>query len=235
MKPTKEQLFYFDLEWVPISASYMDMQFDYPDLATAFKNRVRVWNEQAEMQNHKQGDEDYWWEHKIHQLAEFNKIIVCSYGYWNKGEKVIRSIYGEDEKKLLTGVADLFTKVYNAKNYYLSGYAIKRFDIPWLHKRMIINNIKPPGNIQLYGKKPWDVEVFDLPEVWGNGAMGESYTAFEVVSSALGLGSSKTDISGYEVRDVYYNEQNGLERIKTYCEKDVEVTMNLAEELINYL
>jgi hypothetical protein len=107
--------------------------------------------------------------------------------------------------------------------------------MPWLAKRMMINDIKPPSNIMLYGKKPWDVEVFDLPEVWGSGSMSESFTAFEIVSTALGLGSSKDDISGYEVRSVYYDEPNGIERIKTYCEKDVDVTMDLAEKLIEFI
>jgi len=100
---------------------------------------------------------------------------------------------------------------------------------------MMINGIKPPSNTALYGKKPWDVEVYDLPEVWGAGSNGESFTPFELASTALGLGSSKSDISGAEVKTVYYNENKGIERIKTYCEADVIHTMTLAERMIELL
>jgi len=108
MKPTKEQLFYFDLEWVPLAPDYFTLKMDYPELAMVFEHRLEKWNKEAENTNNKTGDEDFWWESKAQKYPEFNKIICMSYGYWNKGEKVVKSIYGHDEKKLLEGAKVLY-------------------------------------------------------------------------------------------------------------------------------
>lgn len=101
---------------------------------------------------------------------------------------------------------------------------------------MAANSLTPPKNISVYGQKPWDVNVFDLPEVWGQGCKGEEYTPFEWACVAMGVESPKNDISGADVERVYYEEgPDGLERIKDYCEKDVVATAKLADKLIEVL
>ena len=166
-------------------------------------------------------------------------MVCVSYGYYKKKESKfdaaqfeVQSVYGDDEKKILTTVQQVFDKV-NTAGMYLCGYMIKRFDMPWLAKRMMINGIKPPPNLAVYGKKPWEVEVFDLPEVWGQGNMQESYTPFELSSVAMGMESPKNDLSGDKVKEAYYKGEIG--RIKDYCEGDVRGTATLAEKLINLL
>lgn len=234
MKPTKEKLFYFDCEWVPISNSFMDLKMDHYDLAEVFEHQVEKWTHNNKRDGKPVFDGlDEWWEEKAHFHPEFCKIICVSYGYFKKsGEFEIQSVYGDDEKKLLSGMQLVLDKV-NIAGMFLSGYMIKRFDMPWLSKRMMINGIKPPSNICVYDKKPWEVDVFDLPEVWGQGNMQESYTPFELTCTALGIKSSKDDLSGKEVKEAYYNGE--LERIKTYCEKDVQKSMELASKLIELL
>lgn len=233
MRPTKEKLFYFDCEWVPISDSFMDLKMDFPALADVFEHQVEKWTHNN-LRDGKPVFEglDEWWEEKAHFHPEFCKIVCVSYGYFNKGEFVIKSVYGEDEKKLLTPIADVFEKVEGA-GYYLCGYMIKRFDMPWLAKRMMINGIKPPKNLSVYGKKPWEIDVFDLPEVWGQGNMQESYTPFELACTAMGIQSSKDDLSGSQVKEAYYKGE--IDRIKDYCEKDVLKSQELASTLINLL
>jgi uncharacterized protein YprB with RNaseH-like and TPR domain len=46
------------------------------------------------------------------------------------------------------------------------------------------------------------------------------YTSLKLMAQALGIPSPKEDIDGSMVRDVYY-EENDLERIIHYCERDV--------------
>jgi len=78
--------------------------------------------------------------------------------------------------------------------------------------------------------------MFDLTQVWGQGCSQESYTPFEWMCASLGIESSKDDIGGADVKRVYYSEgEKGLERIKTYCEKDVRKTVELAEKLIELM
>jgi hypothetical protein len=48
----------------------------------------------------------------------------------------------------------------------------------------------------------------------------KNYISLKLLAFCLGIPSPKDDISGKDVGNVYWNEQ-GLERIKTYCQKDV--------------
>ncbi len=234
MKPKKEQLLYCDCEWVPVSETIGLLEIEYPQLFDAFLSLLGKWSKKP---NAPDWDVDKWWEEKAHTYPEFCKIICVSYGYFNKGEFVTQSCYGEDENKLLEAFNGVLAKAmsFNVKtlNYTLCGYSIKRFDMPWLAKRMMVNGISPHKSISVYGKKPWEVEVFDLPEVWGQGTMGESFTPFELCCVALGIESSKDDISGSEVKEAYYRGE--IERIKTYCEKDVIKSMEVATKLIELM
>jgi len=234
MNPTKEKLFYFDCEWVPIAQDFFSLKMDHPELAEVFEHRVEKWEHQRKVDGlSKFGDLDAWWDEKAHFHPEFCKMICVSYGYYKKGgEFEIQSVYGEDENKILTTIQQVFDKV-NVAGMLLCGYMIKRFDMPWLAKRMMINGLKPPPNLSVYGKKPWEVEVFDLPEVWGQGNMQESYTPFELASVAMGMESPKNDLSGDKVKEAYYKGE--IERIKDYCEGDVRGTATLAEKLIDLL
>ena len=46
------------------------------------------------------------------------------------------------------------------------------------------------------------------------------YTSLNLLTQIFGIPTPKDDIDGSQVADVYYKEKN-LERIVTYCEKDV--------------
>lgn len=46
------------------------------------------------------------------------------------------------------------------------------------------------------------------------------YTSLKLLAEVLGIPSPKDDIDGSEVARVYYVEKN-IDRIVTYCEKDV--------------
>jgi predicted PolB exonuclease-like 3'-5' exonuclease len=232
MRPTKESLFYFDCEWVPVTDAYFNLRMDHPLIADAFDHQMDKWKEK-ELEDGKKiegKDADYWWDKKAHFYPEFCKIVCVSYGYYKKGgETEIKSVYGDDEKKLLSTVADLFGKV-DKSSLYLCGAAIQRYDMPWLSKRMMSNNIVPPSNLNVYGKKPWDIEIYDIMQVWGQGNLQESYTPMELIAASLNIVSSKNDLSGSKVSEAYFNGE--LDRIKTYCEEDVKCTINIAEKLI---
>lgn len=238
MRPTKEKLFYFDCEWVPIDKNLAEFESNHPLLYKAFLHQYdkKIGDIIPERKNLETKPENMtlqeFWDTKAHFYPEFCKIICVSYGYFHKGEIIIKSLYGDDEKKLMNSAAPLFNKV-EEQGLILCGYAIKRFDMPWLSKRMMSNGITPPRSLCMYGKKPWEVEVFDLPEVWGQGNMQESYTPFELTCASVGLESSKGDLDGSKVAGAYFDGQ--LERIKDYCEMDVKVSIELATLLINLL
>lgn len=163
-------------------------------------------------------------------LAEFGKIICISTGYFyeNTNKEIclkIKSIYNHDEKNLLNDFLKLTNAFYKAKRFQFAGHNIKEFDIPYICRRLLINNIELPHYLQLHGAKPWDIEMVDTLQWWKFGDY-KNYISLNLLASVLNIPTSKTDMDGSKVRDVYYEEQN-LERIKIYCEKDVMVVANI--------
>jgi hypothetical protein len=83
---------------------------------------------------------------------------------------------------------------------------------------MIIHNITLPPKLNLFGKKPWEVPHLDTLELWKFGDY-KHYTSLKLLTSVLEIPSPKDDIDGSEIFRVYY-EENDVERIVTYCQKD---------------
>ncbi len=163
-------------------------------------------------------------------LAEFGKIICISTGYFyeNINKQIclkIKSIYNDDEKILLTEFLKITDAFYKVSRFQFAGHNIREFDIPYICRRLLINNIELPYYLQLHGAKPWEIEMVDTLQWWKFGDY-KNYISLNLLANVLNIPTSKTDIDGSKVRDVYYNEKD-LERIKTYCEKDVMVVANI--------
>jgi hypothetical protein len=92
---------------------------------------------------------------------------------------------------------------------------------------MIINSINIPFKLNLFGKKPWEVPHLDTLELWKFGDY-KTYTSLKLMAHVLGIASPKDDIDGSQVRNVFY-EENDIDRIVTYCEKD---TITVAQILL---
>ena len=84
---------------------------------------------------------------------------------------------------------------------------------------MLIHQISLPQSLQLFNKKPWEVPHLDTLHLWRFGDY-KHYTSLKLMAHVLGIPSPKDDIDGSQVASVFYEEKN-LERIITYCEKDV--------------
>ena len=83
---------------------------------------------------------------------------------------------------------------------------------------MIIHGIELPHKLNLFGKKPWEVPHLDTLELWKFGDY-KTFTSLKLLTHVLGIPSPKDDIDGSQVYEVYY-EENDIDRIITYCEKD---------------
>jgi uncharacterized protein YprB with RNaseH-like and TPR domain len=154
--------------------------------------------------------------------AEFGKIVCISVGYFQvKGDIRnfrVTSFFGE-EKQLLKDFNNLLNNHFSGPHYVLCGHNIKEFDIPFIARRMIINGVSLSGKLNLFGKKPWEIPHLDTMELWKFGDF-KHFTSLKLLSKMLGIPSSKDDIDGSQVGDVYYKEKD-IDRIVTYCEKDV--------------
>jgi len=164
-------------------------------------------------------------------LAEFGKVICISTGYFindKDNELVLRvkSIYGDDEKLLLESFKDLIDKMYkHNKHFEFAGHNVREFDIPYLCRRMLINELQLPAPLQIHGAKPWEVKMVDTLQWWKFGDY-KNYVSLNLLANVLNVPTSKTDMDGSMVQHVYYKENN-LPRIVEYCQRDVVVVANV--------
>jgi len=164
-------------------------------------------------------------------LAEFGKIICISTGYFYENEDKetclrIKSIYGDNETELLKSFIGLCEKYMASRGeMQFAGHNIREFDIPYICRRMLINGMGLPGFLQLNDKKPWEVKMMDTMQWWKFGDY-KNYVSLHLLATVLGIPTSKTDMDGNMVQDVYYKENN-LPRIVEYCQRDVVVTANI--------
>lgn len=161
--------------------------------------------------------------------AEFGKIICISVGfiYFKNNEMFFRtkSFAGDNEVLILQEFAQLINENWTTKEHLFCGHNIKEFDIPYICRRMIISNITIPAILNVGGKKPWEVSFLDTLELWKFGDK-KSYTSLKLLTAVLGIPTPKDDIDGSQVAQIYY-QNNDIERIAVYCQKDVLATAQI--------
>ncbi|MFB2118673.1 3'-5' exonuclease [Parapedobacter sp. 2B3] len=164
---------------------------------------------------------------------EFGKIICISVGVFHQRQGQmgfrLKSFTHIDERELLVGFSNLLQT--QPTTLILCGHNGKAFDFPYLCKRMVINGLPLPAQLDISGKKPWEINHLDTMELWRFGDF-RSYVSLNLIAAALGIPSPKDDISGEDVYRVYYGE-NDLARIRIYCEKDVLTTAQILRRLRN--
>ena len=155
--------------------------------------------------------------------AEFGKIICISCGVMQgigqEKKLILKSFCGHDEKLLLHQFSETLNKWCSDGNKFLCAHNGKEFDFPYLCRRLVVNHLPIPEILKLQGRKPWDVPHLDTLELWKFGDY-KSYTSLNLLAYTLGISTSKDDIDGSKVHEVYWKEKN-LDRIATYCQKDV--------------
>lgn len=175
------------------------------------------------------------YQQKAAIMAEFGKVICISTGifYEDRGKRLcfkLKSLSGDNENELLKQFVDLantYSRLH--KDFQFAGHNIKEFDIPYLCRRMVINNIALPEYLQLSGRKPWETNMTDTLQLWKFGDY-KHYTSLKLLAACLGINSPKDDMDGSMVREVYY-EQKDLKRIVEYCQKDVITTAQVLLKL----
>jgi predicted PolB exonuclease-like 3'-5' exonuclease len=83
--------------------------------------------------------------------------------------------------------------------------------------------------LNIAGKKPWEINLLDTMELWKFGDY-KSYTSLDLLAASFNIPTPKDDIDGSMVWKVFW-EENDLERIKNYCQKDV---VTVAQILLSF-
>jgi predicted PolB exonuclease-like 3'-5' exonuclease len=165
-------------------------------------------------------------------VPEFAKIVTVCLGIVDQQGKIKTSIFSnENERTLLVELRKTLFKC-GELGYFLCGHNVKNFDIPTIAKRMIINDLMPPKILPTYDTKPWEVRAIDTRDVWQYGQYA-SISTLDLMCGVLGVESPKSEeMDGSKVHQVYWKEKN-IDKINTYCEKDVVQLFDVVKKLIN--
>jgi 3'-5' exonuclease len=165
--------------------------------------------------------------------AEFGRIVCISAGFLTRsaeGEPPVlrlKSFANHSESKLLVEFSELLGKYFNNPDKFaICGHNIKEFDIPYICRRLMINQLPFPRLLDIAGKKPWETKhLLDTLELWKFGD-SKNFTSLRLLAAIFDIPSPKDDIDGGDVATVYWEDRD-LDRIATYCEKDVVATVQL--------
>ncbi len=214
-----QKLLFLDIETVPRCATYDELPEKF----------VPLWDKKASYLKRAEEDTPASLFPRAGIYAEFGKIVCISFGMFLDGTFRIKSFYGDDEKQLLLDFANLLESKFSSKDFLLCAHNGKEFDFPYLARRMLINGISLPEILDMAGKKPWEVAHIDTMELWKFGDF-KNYTSLEVLAAVFDIPTPKDDIDGSQVWKVYW-EDHDLERIVTYCQKDV---LTIAQLFLRY-
>ena len=216
-KTPLDRVLFLDIETVPQTYQFPDLEETTRKL---FEAKTRF------MQNDEKSFEELY-NDRGGIYAEFGKIICISVGFVHEtrtGNEIrMKSFYHDDEETLLKQFVNLLEN--NPKYAILCGHNAKEFDFPYICRRLLINGMKLPSVLDIAGKKPWEIGHLDTLELWKFGDY-KAFTSLALLCHVFQISTPKDDISGADVARVYYEEQD-LERIKVYCEKDVVALIQL--------
>jgi len=169
-------------------------------------------------------------EKRASLVPEFAKIVCVSVAFvTDKGETKTQTFSGDDEMELLMDVQKLLDRC-GKLDFHLCGHNLKNFDIPMLAKRMIINGLMPPSILPSYDTKPWEIKAIDTKEIWQYGAYS-SIGSLDLLCSCMDIPTSKDgEISGDNVHNAYWVDRK-LKEISEYCERDVQVLIDIIKKL----
>lgn len=210
-KLSLRNILFLDIETVPEMGSYNDLEGE----------KKVLWEQKTQYKRKEEYTPEEFYD-RAGIWAEFGKIVCISVGYFvfknSKRRFRLKSFYGE-EITLLKEFKKLLNSYFSRPQHLLCAHNGKEFDFPYIARRMLIHQIELPHKLDLFGKKPWEVPYLDTLELWKFGDY-KHYTSLKLLTYILHISSPKDDIDGSEVGQVYYQENN-IDRIVTYCEKDV--------------
>jgi hypothetical protein len=214
------KVLFLDIETVPQVWKWADLDERTQQL---FSDKTRFEQERGE----KSAEQVY--QEKTGIFAEFGRIICIGVGtvrLEKDGPHLrVTTIHGDDEKDVLLRFCDLLNRHYNTDDHWLCGHNGREFDFPWIARRCIVRGIRLPRLLDIGGLKPWEVGHIDTMQLWKFGDH-KSYTSLDLLTHILGIPSPKSDMKGGDVARVYYEERD-LERIASYCRRDVVATVQL--------
>lgn len=222
-------ILFLDIETSPVVADFEELSEEMQEL-WALKCRTLLRKTEPELEYDEMAEA---FSTRAGIYSEFGKIICISVGFLTRqpgsSEPILRlkSFANHTEAAALDDFSEVLSRHFNNPDKFaICGHNIKEFDIPYICRRMLVNQLQLPKMLDIAGKKPWETKhLLDTLEMWKFGDI-KNYTSLRLLAALFDIPSPKDDISGADVGRVYWEDRD-LERIATYCEKDVLATVQL--------
>jgi hypothetical protein len=230
------KILFLDIETVGGCADYQSCIKTNPRVAEQFDKYFdwflkrfpedKEWGDDRTVEEHM----DIVFKKRAALVPEFAKIVCVSMAFvLDNGETKMQTFSGDDELELLKDVQKLLDRC-GKLDFHLCGHNLKNFDIPMLAKRMIINGLMPPSILPSYDTKPWEIKAIDTKEIWQYGSYS-SIGSLDLLCSCMDISTSKDgEISGDKVHNAYWIDRK-LKEISEYCERDVQVLIDIIKKL----
>lgn len=219
-------ILFIDIETVPIYANLLDMP---KSLQKHWRKKLKY----LQLTEQEKENEQVAYRKTAGIYAEWSRVLCIGLGYFDFKQKEMRQtvLHHSSEKELLVQFQHVLKSFLSKTNsIQFCGHNIKEFDLPFICRRMTIHKIPLLSPLNLSGLKPWENQHIDTMELWRFGDY-KRYVSLELLALCLGIETPKDDIDGSMVADIYF-EQNDIERIKTYCAKDVVTTSKVYYRLM---
>lgn len=229
-KEEVKKLTYLDVETACIEKDLDSLKNKNPRLAESWSRRCKYYR--SSHIGYQDYTDDQIFLEKASLEPEFSRIVCVSFGVFDDSDpngKRLMSFFGPSELEILEKVNKILNNAMVQKRR-LCGHNIKGFDIPCIGKRMLYNGIEPSQNIQVWGKKPWEMDFVDTAEVFSFGSWTHQKTlSLDLLTCTMGVESPKGSMDGSKVNEAYWDGQ--IDDISMYCERDVVAVMEVMEKI----
>jgi predicted PolB exonuclease-like 3'-5' exonuclease len=234
IKTPLSKILFLDIETVGLSKDYDTCRADHPKIAEQFDKYfdwfLKRFPEDQLIGKSIDEQKNLIFSSRAALVPEFAKIVCISVAFVMENGEVKKQTFSDDnEQKLLSDCQKLLDRC-GRLEFWLCGHNLKNFDIPMMAKRMIINGLMPPSILPTYDTKPWEIKAIDTKEIWQYGA----YTAIgslDLMCTCMEVPSPKEgEVTGDKVHDAYWNK-GMLKEISEYCERDVNVLIDVIKKL----
>lgn len=184
------------------------------------------------------GSENQDYAQKAALIPEFGKLICVSLGGFVAEDKVltlkVKTFFGIDEKQLLQQVAQALTQYKPNDKRILAGHNVKEFDLPFLCKRLAVNNIKMPEILNIWGLKPWEVLVLDTMQLWQFGSF-KGFTSLKLLAHSLGVQYPQPIevLESIEIQQNYHKSTQDTTQLVTRSQQNVGLIAQVVLRLKN--
>ena len=206
--------FYFDIETVPAQDPAIREELRAAVTAPGNYSKQESIDKWLADNRDKVGDEQWL---KTSFDGGVGQCVCVGFAVNDEPARVV-SVHSLDRDSEAAMLRAFFSALFDANHVQLIGHNIVGFDIPFLWKRAMVLNVKPPYNWPR-NPKPWSELICDTMTLWDS--QQRAGGSMDRICRLMGI-PGKGDFSGADVWPAI--ERGEYQRVQDYCRDDVERT-----------